>query len=236
MSDSNRAFGIFAKYPHPGKVKTRLAKNLGEETACELYRAFLGDLVSRLGTHFQKQCVLCFTPDDSDSNRFFGILSDLAEISHWPQPEGDLGTRLSAFFDEQFQRGTEKAIVIGSDSPTLPVPLVENAFEQLSHFDCVLGPSVDGGFYLLGLSHFVADIFQDIDWSTTRVLEQVVTQIEKSNTNFSLLPPWYDVDSLDDLRFLRGHLQALELSGEKDLPTETIRFLDRYSTDKPDRL
>ena len=103
-------------------------------------------------------------------------------------------------------------MLIGSDSPSLPPPYISNAFEALSDVDIVLGPSVDGGYYLVGMNRDVTEIFTGIDWSMPQVLRQTLDIMHRQNIRYHLLPPWYDVDTLDDLQMLVGHLEGMAKS------------------------
>lgn len=202
---------IFVKHPRPGQVKTRLAADLGAQPAADLYAAFQADLAGRFRKLGDRQ-LLCFSPNHPVSAAYFSDLAD-GNYDLWPQPSGDLGVRLAAFFDEQFANGAERVVVIGSDSPTLPVDFIERAFERLTTHDVVLGPATDGGYYLLGQSRAAHPLFRGIDWSSSRVLEQTVAYIQADRLRLSLLSPWYDVDTIDDLDLLRGHMAALRCAG-----------------------
>jgi len=129
------------------------------------------------------------------------------------QPEGDLGGRMAAFFDSVFQQGASQAVLVGTDSPTLPLSYISRAFEQLEEVDLVLGPATDGGYYLIGLSGSIPSIFQNMNWSRPSVLADTMNRLRGSSWRLGLLPPWYDVDTLDDWQMLRGHLSALRRAG-----------------------
>ena len=100
-------------------------------------------------------------------------------------------------------------MLIGSDSPTLPVEYVESAFRLLRESDVVLGPTEDGGYYLVGASRNAVGIFQNIEWSTSRVWEQTVARLHELQLSYQSLPQWYDVDELADLVRLRDELREL---------------------------
>lgn len=197
-------FGVFAKYWEPGRVKTRLAATVGDQSASVVYCQFLRFLVRRFD-----QCgdirIVCFTPEDRSE--------PFAELggNHWkavPQATGNLGQRMAAYFDSCFDQGAKRVVLIGSDSPTLPLEHVESAFQVLSSADVVLGPTDDGGYYLVGMSRNVNEIFSDIDWSTPRVWEQTVARLAELGLSYEVLPGWYDVDDESDLRRLQHELQS----------------------------
>jgi rSAM/selenodomain-associated transferase 1 len=129
------------------------------------------------------------------------------------QAAGDLGQRIHAFFAGEFERGATKIVLTGSDAPTLNPATVMSAFSHLESRDVVLGPATDGGYYLIGCRRAAPSIFEGIDWSTPDVLRQTVERLHSLGLSLAILPPWYDVDTPDDLRMLSGHLRALRLAG-----------------------
>lgn len=197
--------GIFAKYWEPGRVKTRLAATLGGEPASEIYQRFVVTLVGRF-SHCADSRLLCFTP--TEQAEAFAETAGADWVAK-PQTTGDLGARMTSFFEFCFQSGAERVVLIGSDSPTLPIEYVESAFRLLSKADVVLGPTDDGGYYLVGASRNVAGIFAEIDWSTPRVWEQTVARLGELRLSYDSLPQWYDVDELPDLERLRDELSRL---------------------------
>ncbi len=223
-------FGLFVKYPEPGQVKTRLAGSIGDELAAELYAAFLSDLSARF-RDINARRILAYTPNDERSRQFFERLAD-GRFELWAQPEGSLGERMQSYF-ETF--GPEPVVLIGSDSPTLLRNDVEQALSALQNVGCVLGPATDGGVYLIGLHQqsqslitSTCDLFDRVEWSTSRVLEQMIAAIQQTDASLELLPLWYDVDTLVDLGFLRGHLAALRMTQPQvwEEVAQTRRVLD----------
>jgi rSAM/selenodomain-associated transferase 1 len=203
--------GIFVRHPVPGLVKTRLAAELGGKRAAELYSAFIADLAGRfrgVGT----ERTLCFCPDSAESRRYFETIAG-RDYRLWPQPDTDLGTRMQRFFEDHIRGPGDRVILIGSDSPTLPRGFVEQAFADLDEAGCVLGPASDGGFYLIGMQGRAWPIFAGVEWSTSRVLNHTVARIQACGARLAVLPPWYDVDTPDDLAVLVGHLRALTAAG-----------------------
>jgi len=217
-------FGIFAKRPQPGRVKTRIAAALGDELAAELHAAFVQDLIAAFRQTGDRR-FLGYAPREADAGEYFRRLCE-DDYTLWAQPETDLGGRMSAFFSERFERGGTNVVLIGSDSPTLPVESVDSAFVALETCDCVLGPATDGGYYLIGLRRPQPELFEGIEWSEAGVLRQTVERIDRLRLSLQLLRVWYDVDTPDDLEFLRGHLRGMELAGE-ELPAATAELLNR---------
>lgn len=202
-----RQFGIFAKYWEPGRVKTRLAATLGAAPASEVYRAFLDCLLERFAATADRR-VLAYTPAEREAE-FAQLAAGRFELES--QSTGDLGERMQAYFAQARQSGSERTVLIGSDSPSLPAPYVELAFERLADTPCVLGPSRDGGYYLLGLSGELPPIFAGLPWSTDRLLELTRARLEAAGCSWSELPEWYDVDDAEDLAELRRELgQAVD--------------------------
>ena len=203
--------GIFVKQPVPGRVKTRLADDVGPDHAARLYAAFITDIAERFRT-FADRRFLCYTPDDSQAADYFSEISQ-ENYQLWLQPEISLGERLAAFFEYAFSLGAKRVVVIGSDSPTLPGEMVNEAFSLLEEHDCVLGPATDGGYYLVGQQAPGHPIFASIAWSRAGVLHQTAERIAACHARLALLSPWYDVDTLNDLTMLRGHLRAMRQAG-----------------------
>jgi rSAM/selenodomain-associated transferase 1 len=129
------------------------------------------------------------------------------------QTQGDLGQRLSAFIESQLQEGADAVVVVGTDSPTLPVEYVERAFAELETADVVLGPATDGGYYLLGCGGQLPPVFESIRWSSEHVLRDTITHLSDPQWRLTLLPPWYDVDTPADWAMLTGHIAALWRAG-----------------------
>jgi uncharacterized protein len=200
--------GVFAKQPVPGQVKTRLAGDTSPEFASEVAAAFLADWLDRLAS-IDARRVLVFAP--AGARGYFTPASPAFELV--PQQDGDLGRRLEGFFTAELSAGAEAIVVVGADAPTLPIAFIEQAFGQLANNDLVLGPATDGGYYLIGCARCVPPIFSGIAWSGSTVLQETVARLADSPIRLALLPPWYDVDTLDDWRMLRGYLAALRRAG-----------------------
>ncbi len=197
--------GIFIKQPTAGRVKSRLGQEIGFENAAALYGAFLEDIMPRFSFSGDGR-YLCYSPPQAE--QFFELLAG-NDYLIWQQPAGDLGTRMQAFFQEQLKRPEDRVVVIGTDSPTLPEEYVDDAFEMLNDVQCVIGPATDGGYYLVGMQGSVLPIFEGISWSQPDVLHETVARVEQTDAKLAMLPVWYDVDTAEDLRFLRGHVRAL---------------------------
>jgi rSAM/selenodomain-associated transferase 1 len=217
-----RVLGIVAKQPLPGLVKTRLGP---PEFAATVAAAFLDDTLERFEAAKARR-LIAFAPPSSRS-WFAEHAAGRYELQ--PQADGNLGARLQAFIANELGRGAEKVVVIGCDSPTLPTEVVNDAFARLTDADVVLGPAADGGYYLLGCGRRIPPIFDAIDWSTSRVLEQTVARLGAAEWRLRLLPLWYDVDTPEDWNMLRGHVAALRRAGVDPGCPRTEQLLTKRS-------
>lgn len=203
--------GIFAKHWEPGKVKTRLAKTIGESRAATLHALFVSTLVERLGQVGERR-VIAFWPPQSQAP-FAALARSRFEI--WPQSSGDLGQRMQAFFTQGLM-AAQRVVLIGSDSPDLPLELIDEAFRALQSHEVVLGPSADGGYYLIGLARQVPPIFDDISWSTPEVWPQTTSRLKAAGIAWHELPTWYDVDDDAGLHALLPRLNVAA-AGDRQL-------------------
>lgn len=197
-----KQFGVFAKYWRPGAVKTRLGEAIGNERASELYRIFLATTCRRFEAIGDRR-VLAFTPAERRAD-FEGLAGQVWVTES--QSSGDLGCRMRDYFAAAFEKGADRVVLIGSDTPTLPLGFVEQAFELLAEHPVVLGPSDDGGYYLVGASGDVPPIFSGITWSSPDVWSQTTRLLDKACCAFGTLPQWYDVDDQGTLDRLYNEL------------------------------
>lgn len=188
---------IFAKLPRPGEVKTRLALEVGPELASHLAQAFLDDTWTALSK------VPWITPVIASTESF--AKTDQREV--WLQGEGPLGDRIEHILRRALLLAPA-AFAIGADSPALPRRLLEQARETLADADAVLGPSHDGGFYLLGLKKCPPDLLTDIPWSDSRTCEFTSSRLRSLHYRVGMLDQWFDVDTYSDLARLRQSIEA----------------------------
>ena len=194
---------MFAKYWAPGKVKTRLAATIGQEHAAQAYRAMLHYLVDSLSA-VGDQRTIAFTPQDTQQ-KFAGLTTSVPQS--WalvPQAEGSLGDRMTHFFESSFSSEFEDSdqrnvVLIGSDCPAITPALCAEAFELLRSNDVVLGPTPDGGYYLVGMAGQYRDVFAGITYSIESVLEQTTQKMQADQIKYALLEPREDVDEFDNL-------------------------------------
>jgi rSAM/selenodomain-associated transferase 1 len=226
--------GIFAKYWQPGQVKTRLAVGIGADAAARLHRLFLEVLLGRL-ERIGHSRVLAYSPAErkAEFERIAG-----PNWSVQPQHTGDLGARIQCYFEAALVNGCRRVVLLGSDSPTVPMEYVDRAFELLKEYSLVLGPSADGGYYLVGIRDTVPPIFGQITWGTDQVWPQTMARLEALGCSFGKLPAWYDVDTLTDLRRLEGDLQnqGRHLPEYTELRTAIAEVLRSLPTDWRDSM
>lgn len=196
---------IFAKAPRPGAAKTRLASRLGTTTAAALAKAFLRDTWSAVSSLPWAQPILATPDPDPKYWRFL----PRAEI--WFQGHGDLGQRVERVLRRAL-RVAPFVVALGSDTPGLPGFLLEGARKGLARSDAVLGPCEDGGFYLLGLKRCSPGLLRNLPWSAGDTCSQMLRRLRRRGYQIQLLPPWFDVDRIGDLRCLKLLLSRQEIS------------------------
>lgn len=205
MTRPGPAVVIMAKEPGPGKVKTRLCPPLAPRQAANLYAAFLFDTVELVSETPGVDLLLAYDPPSA--TEFFGRMAPRS-VECVTQGAGDMGRRLSRVSRTLFTRGYRKVVILASDTPHLPPNCIRRAFSLLDKTDVVLGPCDDGGYYLVGSRVIEPALFEGIAWSTPAVLEQTTARAEDAGLRWEMLPPCYDVDTIDDLRRLVLDLQA----------------------------
>ncbi|MGD0828753.1 MAG: TIGR04282 family arsenosugar biosynthesis glycosyltransferase [Desulfobaccales bacterium] len=183
---------IFAKEPVPGQVKTRLTPPFSPGEACRLYRAFLADVLEETARIPGIECALAYA--SAGARKFF---QDLAPgMRRFPQEGRDLGERLVRAFDWGWAAGFQNVLVRGSDTPDLPGAILLQARQRLAsgQVQVVLGPSPDGGYYLVGLRDPQPQLFAGITWSSTAVLAETLSRARGLSLNVHLLRCWQDID------------------------------------------
>ena len=221
---------VFVKSPVPGQVKTRLIPHLSAEQAASLYQAFLVDWCNALSEILTVQRVIAYTPPEG----LRGLKTLIGEAPIYILQQGaTLGERLIAAARWASNQGYAKFLFVGSDSPTLPIQYIERALNLLESRDVVIGPSVDGGYYLIGFSKHGASlsiptIFEEITWSTDVVFRQTLGKIQTINARLGVLPPWYDVDTPVGLKLLRDQLLGMHLAEESIPAPQTYSKLKEW--------
>lgn len=198
--------GVFVKAPVPGRVKTRLAADIGPARAAALYRRLGRQVVASTASN-RHQTVVWYAPRTC-GRLVRAWLDGLGVTRFRAQPAGDLGRRLRGAFARHFREGARRVILIGSDCPGVDARLVSRALAALDECDLVLGPAQDGGYYLIGLRVPAPELFHRIAWSTQAVLEQTLAQARALGLRVALLPLLRDVDTASDARAV-GVLMAV---------------------------
>jgi len=222
MNNINNALIIVAKRPAPGQTKTRLSPPLSPKQAASLYECFVLDTLNLIRQVPDIWPVLAYLPD-SEKTYFHKIAPDFELI---PQIGDNLGARLDNALMHFLKEGYEKVVIMDSDSPTLPVDYLTQAFQELSgEIELVIGPCDDGGYYLIGLKRPAPRLLREVRMSTHWVTEDTVALATKEGLSVSLLPQWYDVD---DARSLT-HLSRELLHSDTRTAPHTNRFLDELT-------
>lgn len=191
---------VFQKNLELGKVKTRLATTLGEQKALEIYRELI------LKTYSQLSGVL-----DADIFVYFSAYEEQTglQIPHEVavQKGFGLGQKMKMAFEEIFTKGYRKAILIGTDCPELTAKILNQSLNSLQHHDAVFGPALDGGYYLIGLTKVIDSLFENIPWSTEKVLQLTLEEAEKCNLYYQLLKTLRDIDTPEDWVYYQAKTQ-----------------------------
>ncbi|MCB0395621.1 MAG: TIGR04282 family arsenosugar biosynthesis glycosyltransferase [Flavobacteriales bacterium] len=194
-SESRSTLMVFVKSPVAGTVKTRLAASIGDAEALSVYERLL-----RITLNAAEGC-------GKDIRKMLWYSGEWDGLKKWNtsrfepcrQPEGDLGERMDAAFRDAFRDGASKAVIIGSDCPYITAHVIEEAFDMLDHHDVVIGPSMDGGYYLLGSTAYHPWIFEGMPWSSSGLLEQTIKAVSGHGRRYRLLHELQDVDTEEDL-------------------------------------
>ncbi|MBU1821713.1 MAG: TIGR04282 family arsenosugar biosynthesis glycosyltransferase [Bacteroidetes bacterium] len=184
---------IFVKNPIEGNVKTRIAKTTGHAKAVEIYRELL---------EYTRSVAEALTAHSLTRTVYYGDFINENDLwNGWNkalQPQGDLGERMKQAFHEQLVAGHERVVIIGSDCLELQPRHLEEAFEKLGTHDVVLGPSTDGGYYLLGMNCLHEVLFDNMPWSQPELMQKTLAAIDSQNLSYTLLEPLTDIDEWED--------------------------------------
>jgi len=216
----NRWLILFAKEPKNNQVKTRLRPYLATGSTEGIYMAFFRDMVEIARQVQCKNRLIAYESDNENPEFIQKVAPDFKIIK---QTGKDLGERMYQIFWWILHHKAHHVIIIGTDIPTLPPENLQMAFKQLSHHDIVLGPSFDGGYYLIGSKKPYREIFENIDWGSNRVLNQTVCKINKMHLKAAFIPRWYDVDDQDGLNRLKKDLKGKQ---DKSIARWTRKYLE----------
>jgi len=184
---------IFVKNPIEGEVKTRLASSIGEKKALVVYQQLL-KITAKAVEGVNAEKLVSYSgyieeSDDFDEQRFEKTI----------QKEGDLGEKMKHAFKSSFDNGVNRTVLIGSDCPEISKSLIDEAFKELAEADSVIGPSEDGGYYLIGLSRYIPEIFDDVEWSTSSVFSSTIKALDDLGAIHCVLKKLNDIDTESDL-------------------------------------
>ena len=216
---------LMARPPRPGRAKTRLIPRLGAAGAARVCEGFILDTLDLAGRAGGP--VAAFT-----AGRMPEALRRAAPAgTAWaPQGPGDLGARMRRAFARCFAGGAVRCVMLGTDSPGLPLRHVREAFRRLRASDAVVGPALDGGYYLLGLARPTPELLRGMPWSSPDLLRATHARAAQLGLSLAVLPPWFDVDQPADLDVLAGLAAAGRL---RPRPRHTLARLDELDAGAP---
>ncbi|MGH7840337.1 MAG: TIGR04282 family arsenosugar biosynthesis glycosyltransferase [Candidatus Binataceae bacterium] len=214
---------VFTREPLAGETKTRLIPRLGARHAAALADAFTRDALRKARATGLPLVIAGSAPQGVAGNRYFHALARRFDAGLIDQGKGSLGTRMRRVLAPYSARG---AILIGTDTPSLPVRCLAQAAALLRRSPVVFGPSLDGGYHLIGVRGTLPDIFRGIRWGRAQVLAATIARLDAAGTRYALAEPWYDIDRWSDLMLLAAHLR---ISGPRapDPCPATSRLLRR---------
>ena len=220
MSVKKDSLIIVAKKPEPGATKTRLCPPFTPRAAAEFYECLMRDTLALAGRVPGVDLTLAYTPA-SAVEYFQHMVPNGFRLT--VQQGAHLGERLAHALEDHFQQGYRRAAIMNSDGPTLPLAHLKDAFEALNHADVTLGMGHDGGYYLIGMKRWIPGLFEDIAWSTAKVIPQTLEICRHLKLEVRRLPEWYEVDVEADLQRLR-----LDLAENPSAAPRTAGFLRKW--------
>lgn len=184
---------VFTKNPELGNCKTRLASTIGDEAALNVYTQLL-DYTADFAKKVNAEKSVYYSKVIQKNDRW-----DESIFHKKIQVHGNLGVKMATAFKENFDAGFEKILIIGSDCAEINEDDIHNAFQALDESEVVIGPAIDGGYYLLGMRAFIPSLFQDKSWSTPDLINETISTLKKQQISFSLLKEKSDIDFEEDL-------------------------------------
>jgi len=212
-----------AKAPISGKVKTRMSPQLTDSQCAQLAECFLLDTMQRFSRSSIRRIIAHETPPEN--NYFTKFATEDFELIE--QAQGNLGERIYAAFEFAFRNDSESVVMIGTDSPTFPEIALEKAFLELeAGVDAVLGRTLDGGFYLIGLRRLDSQIFENVEWSTSKTFDQTSANARKIGLSLAEIEEWYDIDDFASLQRLRD--EFLRDKASRKIAPRSFKFLAEF--------
>ncbi len=207
MSGSRPTLIVFCREPIPHLSKTRLIDRLTARDAARLADAFIVDALAKAISVGAGQVVIAASaPDGADKSKYFRRIARRFGATLVDQRDGSLGVRMARVLEPFASSG---ALLIGTDTPTLPIALLEKTLHALLRSRVVIAPSLDGGYYAVGVRGAMPPIFTAIRWGTGKVLDATIRRLENAGIRYALGPAWYDVDRWSDVMLLAAHLRLL---------------------------
>ena len=222
--NSSSALIIFAKAPAAGQVKTRLCPPLTPDEAASLHGSIVLDTLECSRNARKLDRFLACSP--SKQHPFFKAVGARHGVQLWDQVGHDLGMRMDQAFRSAFELEYQSTLLVGTDLPTLQSATLEQALRSLADYDIVLGPTLDGGYYLIGLKKPVPELFLDIPWSTDHVLSLTQQKAGALGLSITLLPQQRDLDTIDDLN---AFIKEMRGPGKKNISHRTAGVLQALS-------
>jgi len=225
------ALVLMSKAPIPGKTKTRLQSHLKPEECAELHRAFLKDISAKLKNinikHKTLDLFLSYTPEGSE-NLFSDLIGD--DFKLILQTGKDLGARMYNSITEVHNQSSKPVIITGTDLPSLPAEIITEAVAALKEKDVVIGPAVDGGYYLIGMQTPLPFLFTCKEWGSDSVLVKTINSASEHNLKIHFLPEWYDIDTFNELLLFRNEL--IKMKKDKFYPEHSSIYLEKILNNK----
>lgn len=195
---------IFTKFPEAGQVKTRLIPALGAQGAADCQRRMSEQIIRRVRELQRYKTIdIQIHYQGGKAEMMTAWLGD--DLDYYPQSTGDIGRRMAAAFQQAFAAGSRRIILAGSDCPALTAAILHTALNKLKRLDLVLGPAMDGGYYLIGLNRPCPALFTNIDWSTDKVLAATLKKAGEQGLSVSQVDTLYDIDRPEDLRHFHNY-------------------------------
>lgn len=224
LEDSMNAFILMTRVPIEGETKTRLIGNLSKKECANLQFNFLKDIISLLDyIKNYADIFITYTPEDK-----FKIIEDIipSYITSFPQKGINLGERMRNAFDYVFNKKYKRVILMGSDIPAVRLNHIIDSFKSLCDNDVVIGPTYDGGYYLLGMNNLYECIFDDdIKWGGENVFEKTINIAKGNNLKAAIAQKNRDIDTYEDLMYLADYIIYCEKTGQP-YPYNTYKFLE----------
>jgi rSAM/selenodomain-associated transferase 1 len=205
--NKDTAIIVFTRFPVEGKVKTRLAKNMGNKFAVSFFIA--------CAEHTFKE-LLKVKETGSELFLFCSEENEIELVKQWTennfnyysQQGSDLGLRMYNAFDYVLKKGYKKVIIIGTDAPDISMNIIQSAISVLDNYSVVIGPANDGGYYLLGFKSKLVDLFSGIEWSTDSVFDNTIEKLNNSKIKYFMLGELTDIDTMEDLQYWLKHYKG----------------------------